>query len=132
MKDRTINRRTIIAATFVILLLTTLQVTGVVAIDSYTRIGFIGHESAGEWSAGYLLLQGSLHREVDLGEEPRKINVKVNTQSGSIHLKIVGSSGEVLYSRENIASSVFDVSATGKVAIYIDAQMHRGDFKLSW
>ena len=96
---------------------------------SSVRVGYMGYSGWREWSASYVTLDGrerhTLHPEGDA------LHVEVETQSGTISMEMENGEGNVIFSEENIQTSSFDVETAGKTIIILDADSHKGGFKIT-
>ncbi len=96
---------------------------------SSVRMGYMGHGGWREWSASYVMLDGqerhTLHPEGDV------LHVEVETQSGALSIEMRDGAGNVIFSRRDIGTASFDVETTGRTEITLDADSHKGGFKIS-
>lgn len=96
---------------------------------SSVRVGYMGHGGWREWSASYVMLDGrerhTLHPEGDA------LHVEVETESGTLSLEMRDGAGNVIFSQRDIGTSSFDVGTAGRTVITIDADNHKGGFKIT-
>ena len=105
--------------------------SGAGTIRSGTRVMYISNEGRSDWSANYQYFNGFQQRNFWVEEEDSAIRITVVTQEGTIAMKITDADGNVIFSEENMGSGKYEVEATGKVTIRIDAKEHKGSFDIS-
>jgi len=122
----------VLTVVILIIIVFTLQVTGITSFGSRTQIGYFEDIGADQWSAHYIIIDGPFQRDINPGEGPHNLNVHIDTKSGNINLAIIGTDGTVFYSRDKIPTSSFVVPVTGTASIHVYAQSHRGSFSIKW
>lgn len=98
------------------------------SVRSGTRIGYVGKESRSSWSGSYISLDGMMKKSIY--PKGDVLHVEVNTESGTISMEITDTHGNILFEKDNIETSSFDVEVSGKVKIRIEADHHKGSFDI--
>ena len=127
MNKKTLLTVIVLGAVFIIM-----AVSGITTFGSSIRLGFIERSHADLWSAKYYLFTGFRERKINPGDTPHDLNIEIETSSGNIDLEIKGEDGTVFYSEQDIPSSSFVVTITGKVSARVTARRHRGGFSVKW
>ena len=60
--------------------------------------------------------------------QPATLHVTVQTDAGSCALQIKSTDGEILFEREDLPTSAFDVDIPGDVVVRFTADQHKGGF----
>ena len=104
---------------------------GLGTIRSGTKVMYVSSEGRSSWSATYQYFDGFQQRNfwVENGEDT--IQMVVATEKGAIAIEIKDSEGNVIFSEENMATGEYEVEASGKVTIRIEAEEHKGGFDIS-
>lgn len=58
----------------------------------------------------------------------KTLHVEVVTEDGSISIEIINIDSNIIFDEGNIETSAFDVNVSGKVAVRIEADKHKGSF----
>ena len=92
------------------------------------RIGYVGKNGWSKWSGKYNLLDGAMGRSI----YPKNniLNINVETESGSISIKILDKNKNIIFDEANINTGSYNVNASGKVTVKIDADKHKGSFSI--
>ena len=132
MKDKPKNPKSAILIVVVVLaLIFAARFFGIGTTRSAMRIGYIGNDgSQREWSASYLRLSGSLEHTIRPESNPGKLNFEIKTSSGTISVVVQDKAGNIVFERDNIETSTFEVEVPGEVRVCIKADGHRGGFKI--
>lgn len=138
MKNKSANKILIFAivAIGVVLFILSVAVTVIFAIKMFggpsvrssTRIGYVGNDGRSHWSGRYVMLDGTM--EKNIRPEKNSLHIEVETTSGTISIEIRDENGVVIFDKKDIASEMFDLNASGKVRVKITAEKHRGSFSI--
>ncbi len=101
---------------------------GIGTMRSASCIGYTGHDGWRNWSASYTRLDGEMKHTIRPKDNQKTFHVEVVTEEGSLSMKIKDAKGNLLFEREQIATSEFDVKAEGKAVVSIEAKGHKGSF----
>lgn len=104
---------------------------GMGTVRSGTRVMYVSNEGRSEWSANYQYFDGFQQRNFWVEEDENTIRMVVATEEGTIAIEIKDSEGNVIFAEENMISGEYEVEATGKVTIRIEAEEHKGAFDIS-
>ena len=118
----------ILIVVIVLAIIAVSQFLGLGTFRSGTRIGYVGNEGWHSWSGRYTLLNGTMRHTI--GPDGDKLVVTVETESGVISIEIKDADGNVIFDEDNIGTTTFDVAVSGKVTVRIDADNHKGSFKI--
>lgn len=101
---------------------------GTASIRSATRINYVGNEGYSNWTGRYSSLDGtmkkSIHPKTDM------LHIEVKTDKGTISIEIQDADGNVIFDEHDIGTGSFDVAVSGKVAVKITADHHKGSFSI--
>ena len=104
---------------------------GIGTTRSTKRIGYIGNDGSQRvWSASYLLLSGSLEHTIRPKSNTGTLSFEIKTISGAISVSVQDKSGNTVFEKDNIETSTFEVEVPGEVRVCIQADGHRGSFKI--
>ncbi len=103
---------------------------GIGTMRSATCIGYASHDGWRNWSASYTKLDGILKHTIHLKDTQNTLHVEVETESGSLSMKIKDSKGNLLFEKDSIETSAFDVKAEEKAVVYLEAKGHQGSFHI--
>lgn len=109
-----------------------LNITGVVSFGSGTRIGWVENNGANKWTASYISFSGMRERNLNTGNQPAILHVEIKTTSGKVGLEIEDKNRQILFSKDNISTSSFDIDVPGTVTAQVSGQGHRGSFSITW
>lgn len=126
------TKGTLITLIIVIGAFALLNFTGVISIGSGTRVGWSEQKGLNSWSANYFLFTGIRERRLNTNGTTCVLNINVETTDGSIDLKIVDDSQNILYSEENITTLSSQLNIVGSVTATITGNNHRGNFSFNW
>ncbi len=132
MRYKPKNKKTtiiIIAAAIIAVII--FYALGFNTIRSATRIGYTGREWMDSWSGKYIRLNGTMIKIIHTDTTPDVIHVEITTESGSIAISMTDSDGNVVFEKDNIETSSFDVEVPNKVRVTIDADNHKGSFSIT-
>lgn len=101
---------------------------GIGAMRSASCIGYTGHDGWRNWSASYTRLDGKMKHTIRPKDNQKTLHVEVVTEEGSLSMKIKDAKGNILFEKEQIETSEFDVKAEGKAVVSIEAKGHKGSF----
>ena len=119
----------VIFVIIVVVAIILLSALGIGTLRSGIRVGYVSHDSLHSWSASYFWLLGRLQHTIY--PETDTLHVEVKTESGTISIEMKDADGNVIFSKNNIGTSSFEVNVSGKVVIKIEADQHKGSFNIS-
>ncbi|MBQ9300578.1 MAG: hypothetical protein IJ214_08700 [Clostridia bacterium] len=121
----------ILIVVVVLVLIFAARFFGIGTTRSAMRIGYIGNDgSQREWSASYLRLSGSLEHTIRPESNAGKLYFEIKTNSGTISVVVQDKSGNIVFEKDNIETSTFEVEVPGEVRVCMKADGHRGGFKI--
>lgn len=123
-------KSTMLIVVIVVVLIVASNLLGFGTMRSAARVGYFGNAGWRSWSASYTMLDGKLKHTIHLKDKQETLHVEVVTDAGSISIEIKDADGNVIFDKDNIATSTFDVNASGKVVVRIEADKHKGSFKI--
>lgn len=130
MKDKPKSlKSTIVFAVIVVAAISLFSYLGIGTLRSATRIGYVGNDGWSSWSASYTLLDGRLQHTIR--PETDTLHIEVQTESGTISIEMKDADGNIIFFKNNIETSSFEVEVSGKVIIKIEADHHKGSFDIS-
>lgn len=103
---------------------------GLGTMSSAVRVGYVSTDGLRSWTASYSMLDGKLKHTIRPKDTQGTIHAEVVTESGSISIEMEDADGRVIFDEDNIATSSFDVKISGKVVIRIEADKHKGSFRI--
>ena len=118
----------IILVVIVVAFILLLSYLGIGTLRNATRIGYVGKDGWSSWSASYTLLDGRLQHTIH--SETDTLHVDVETESGTISIEMKDADGNIIFSESDIETSSFAVNVSGKVAVKIEADRHKGSFDI--
>ncbi len=101
---------------------------GIGTMRSASCIGYTGHDGWRNWSASYTRLDGKMKHTIRPKDNQKTLHVEVVTEEGSLSMKIKDAKGNILFEKEQLETSEFDVKAEGKAVVSIEAKGHKGSF----
>lgn len=101
---------------------------GIGTMRSASCIGYTGHDGWRNWSASYTRLDGKMKHTIRPKDNQKTLHVEVVTEEGSLSMKIKDAKGNILFEKEQLETSEFDVKAEGKAVVSIEAKGIRGVF----
>ena len=120
------------AAGGILLLVIALMLVGYYAgfssARSAVRIGYVGHEGWGSWSASYAQLDGTMKKIIH--PDGNTLHISVRTESGSISIEVKDRDGNCLFNEENIGTYELKLDVPGQVEVRIKAEKHKGGFDI--
>ncbi len=119
-------------ALFIVCIVAALMLTanyfGIGTMRSASCIGYTGHDGWRNWSASYTRLDGKMKHTIRPKDNQKTLHVEVVTEEGSLSMKIKDAKGNILFEKEQLETSEFDVKAEGKAVVSIEAKGHKGSF----
>ena len=119
-------------ALFIVCIVAALMLTanyfGIGTMRSASCIGYTGHDGWRNWSASYTRLDGKMKHTIRPKDNQKTLHVEVVTEEGSLSMKIKDAKGNILFEKEQLETSEFDVKAEGKAVVCIEAKGHKGSF----
>ena len=106
--------------------------SGVAPMDSGLRMGWVESNSRNHWSATYALHDGYQQRMINTDGKTTVLEVEIVSSSGEIGMTVMDENGNIIYDKQGIETSSFEIEITGKVTIKILGEEHKGSFSLSW
>ena len=122
----------IVGCAAVILLLLFVFFSGIATSGSGLRVGWVENNTLNNWTAKYSLFDGSRQRTVNVDAEPTVLEADILTASGDFGMTVTDEQGNVLFSKQGIETSTFEIEIPGKVTVRITGDDHKGSFSLSW
>lgn len=122
------------AAIIVAIVLVALFFTNVLGIGTNrtgSRIGYMSNNGWHDWTASYMLLNGSLDHTIRPQTTPATYYIEVETESGDISIKIEDENESIIFSETNIGTEAFMIEVTGKIVVHVTADNHRGGFSIT-
>ena len=96
------------------------------------RMGWAESNTKNHWSAAYAFHDGYQQRTINTGGDPTSLEIEIVSSSGDIGITVLDENGTIIYERESIGTSSFDIAIPGKVTVRIIGEEHQGSFSLSW
>lgn len=92
------------------------------------RIGYTGKSGWSRWIGKYSLLDGTMSRSI----HPKNdiLNINIETEAGYISIKITDKNKNIIFDKTNINTGSYNVSVSGKIAVKIEADKHKGSFSI--
>lgn len=119
-------------ALFIVCIVAALMLTanyfGIGTMRSASCIGYTGHDGWRNWSASYTRLDGKMKHTIRPKDNQKTLHVEVVTEEGSLSMKIKDAKGNILFEKEQLETSEFDVKAEEKAVVSIEAKGHKGSF----
>lgn len=119
-------------ALFIVCIVAALMLTanyfGIGTMRSASCMGYTGHDGWRNWSASYTRLDGKMKHTIRPKDNQKTLHVEVVTEEGSLSMKIKDAKGNILFEKEQLETSEFDVKAEGKAVVSIEAKGHKGSF----
>lgn len=119
--------RILLTAAVLIAAMTAARELGFASTRSGMRIAYAGTETRTVWIGRYALLDGTFEKSL---YPDGTLSITVETDGGTIAMKITDQDGNVLYQREDMETGSFNVEASGRVTVRIEAARHKGSFVL--
>lgn len=95
---------------------------------SALRVGYVGNEGWSSWTAKYTTLDGNMQRTLHPKDDV--LHIEVETEKGTLSIEIKDSNGTVIFDEDNIGTQSYDIEVSGKITVRIDADNHKGSFKI--
>lgn len=96
---------------------------------SATRILYTGKEGRTNWSANYALLDGTMQKTLYTNDG--LLSISVETEDGTISIEVKDDTGAVIFDQDGIGTTSFEIEATKKTVVRIEADQHHGSFSIS-
>lgn len=103
---------------------------GIGTAYSGIRMGYASHDGWRDWSADYTMLDGKMKHTIHPKDTQNTFRVEVVTEEGSISIEMTDTDGSVIFDGDNLQTSSFDVDVPGKVVVRIEADKHKGGFRI--
>ena len=114
----------------VIVLIVAVIFLGMGTRRSATCIGYVEHSVGRSWEASYTMLDGKLKHTIRPKDTQKTLHIETVTEDGSISIEIIDKDGNVIFDKDNIETTRYDVNVSGKVVVYIEADRHSGSFSI--
>lgn len=118
----------IIAAVLLMVVLT--RSLGLGTSRSAVCVGFVEHGGTKNWSASYMLLDGSLQHTLHLGQE-QTLSLEVETQAGSISIEMQDAQGGQIFYETQMDTQTIQIPAAGRIVVTVKADDHKGSFRIA-
>ncbi len=131
---KSINLKILIPAmAAVLILLIVLKVLGLVDVHSGARLGFAGNSTSHTFTGKYTYLSGTDSKTMSPSKNATSIHCEFTSKSGSLHVTVTEKeSGNVICDRDITEDTQFDLPATGKVYIKLNAASHKGSYRFTY
>lgn len=106
--------------------------TGVAPTGSGLQMGWVESSTRDHWSATYTFHDGWLQRTINTNGEPTVLEVEIVSSAGEISMTVTDEGGNVIYDRQTMETSSFEIEISSKVTVRITGEDHKGSFSLSW
>lgn len=123
-------KATVLIIVIVAALIAAANFLGIGTMRSATRIGYVGNDGWRNWSASYTMLNGTLKHTIRPKSTQKTLHIEITTEDGSISIEIKDADGNIIFDKENLETSSFDLDVSGKVVVRIDADHHKGSFSM--
>lgn len=123
-------KSTMLIIVIVVVLIAAANFLGIGTMRSAIRIGYAGNDGWRSWSASYTSLDGTLKHTIHPKSTQETLHIEVITESGNISIEIKDASGNIIFEKDNIKTTTFDVKIPGKVVVRIRADNHKGSFNI--
>lgn len=131
MKYKPKNPKTIVLIfVTVIALIVAANFLGIGTMRSAIRIGYVGNDGWRNWSASYILLNGTMQHTIRPKTSPDILHIEVETEEGTISIEIKDTDGNIIFDGNDIGTTSYEVEVPGKVTIKIVADNHKGSFSI--
>ena len=128
-KAKSVKSAVLIVA-LVALLIVAANYFGIGTMRSAFRLGYSGNEGWRSWSGEYSMLDGTMKHTIRPKAVQRTLRIEVVTEEGSISIEAKDADGSVIFDRDDMETSSFDVAISGKTVVYIEADRHKGSFRV--
>lgn len=127
IKPKSVKGSILLIVVIVIIGLVVTYSTGIAHSRSAMRIGYIGNNGWDSWSGHYELLDGKMKRTLHY-DSSRDITLDVKTESGTLSIEIQDKAGNVIFSQNNIGTTLQSISVNGNIVVTVSADKHKGSF----
>ena len=103
---------------------------GGISIFSGSRIAYIDKKTRTMWSAEYQYLNGYTQRTLLIPKDKEKVIIQTETKDGVLSIEIKDKNGTVIFEKESLEDSCYEVEATDKIVVRITADKHKGSFQI--
>lgn len=100
---------------------------GLGTIRSGTSVMFFSNEGRSYWHANYQYFDGYMQRNLWVDEDG-VLEIDIETDEGILDLEIKDEDGNIIYTEENVGTKEFELEASGRVTIRVQADGHEGSF----
>lgn len=101
-----------------------------ISVFSGTKVGYISKETKSMWSAEYEYLNGYMQRTLIIPKENDEIEIQVYTEEGTFSIKIKDEKGNIIFEKEKLDDTCYEVEISGKIIVEIQADKHKGSFQI--
>jgi len=105
---------------------------GAASSGSGLKMGWVESNTHDHWSATYAFHDGYRQRTLNTDGEPATLMVEIVSGSGEIGMTVTDEKGNIIYDRQGIETSSFEIEISGKVTVRITGEDHEGSFSLRW
>lgn len=106
--------------------------SGFTSTQSGLQMGWVESNTRDHWSASYSFHDGYVQRTINTDGKPTTLEIEIVSSSGEIGMTVTDGNGSVIFDRQGMATSSFDIDISGKVTVRITGEDHKGSFSLSW
>ncbi len=91
-------------------------------------IAYVGSKTPTHWSGIYYSLDGTTRNTMRV--KNGALTITTTTQSGVISITVQDKKGRIIFDEEDLGSATYQVEASGKVKVTIEAENHEGSFDI--
>lgn len=92
------------------------------------RMGYSETATRNRWVAEYSFMDGYMQRTLRTTDNVDGITIVVETEEGSIAVKIKDDEGNVIFSEQDMETGTYEIEIVGKYAVRVTAEEHKGGF----
>lgn len=132
MKYKPKNWKQIVA--IIVIVVVALYVTDYLGIGTNrtgSRIAYVSNNGWRDWTASYMLLNGTLDHTIHPKTTPETYHIDVETEAGRISIIIEDEDENIIFSEYDIGTASFSLEVTGKFVVHITADNHKGSFSIT-
>lgn len=123
-------RSVILTALIIIACIAAVKFSGAGATRSSSGIGYLEHSGPQNWSADYLMLDGTIKHTIRPEPDQKALHIEVVTESGGISVEVTDKEGNTVFHEDHMQSADYDVTISGNVVVRVDADKHKGSFSI--
>ena len=128
MKYKPKGRKAVVITVIVVVILAAAASwSGFASTRSALRVGYVGQQGWDSWWGRYMLLSGAMEKSL---HPDGALHVEVSTESGNISIEIRDGDGNVIFDEDKMGTASYDVEASGRVSVRIEADRHKGSFSI--